>query len=179
MALIDDRINHLQDCILGAVKGNLAYQKFMFSVYPKFALDMKSANLNKVLSFIHHFERSYLMNPGDKPFTSTYLIGYALTNSHHSIDYKKEECIELEDVFSEIGHVKDKQFCDVDPQDSFLALNIAINKKDLGEKLPPRILIDSLHIGEISKSLEPTPRDILKSIRSMSSRVDNLNQTIS
>ncbi|CAH1454046.1 unnamed protein product [Lactuca virosa] len=179
MALIDDRINHRQDCILGAAKGNLAYQKFMFSVYPKFALDLKSANLNKVLSFIHHFERSDLMNPGDKPFTITYLIGYALTNSNHSIYYKKEEYIELEDVFSEIGHVKDKQFCDIDPQDSSWALNIARNKKALGEKLPPRISIDSLHIGEISKSLEPTPRDILKSIRSMSSRVDNLNQTIS
>ncbi|CAH1447954.1 unnamed protein product [Lactuca virosa] len=146
MALIDDRINHRQDCILGAAKGNLAYQKFMFSVYPKSALDLKSANLNKVLSFIHHFERSDLMNPGDKPFTITYLIGYALTNSHHSIDYKKEEYIELEDVFSEIGHVKDKQFCDIDPQDSSWALNIARNKKALGEKLPPRISIDSLHI---------------------------------
>lgn len=70
----------------------------MFSVYPKFALDLKSTKLNKVLSFIHHFERSDLMNPGDKPFTITYLIGYALTNSHHSIDYKKEEYIKLEDV---------------------------------------------------------------------------------
>nr|KAJ0211904.1 hypothetical protein LSAT_V11C400192400 [Lactuca sativa] len=131
MALIDDRINHRQDCILGATKGNLAYQKFNFSVYPKFALDLKSANLNKVLSFIHHFERSDLMNPGDKTFTITYLIGYALTNSHHSIDYKTEECIELEDVFSEIGHVKDKQFCDIDPQDSSWALNIARNKRAL------------------------------------------------
>nr|KAJ0205402.1 hypothetical protein LSAT_V11C500281310 [Lactuca sativa] len=114
--------------------------------YPKFALDLKSAKLNKVLSFIHHFERSDLMNPRDKPFTITYLIGYALTNN---------------------------------PQDSSWALDIARNKKALGEKLPPRISIDSLHIGEISKSLEPTPRDILKSIRSMFSRVDNLNQTIS
>ena len=93
MALIDNRITDRQDCILGAAKGNLAYQKFMFSVYPKFALDLKSSNIDKTLSFIHHFERSDLMNPGDKPFTITYLIGYALTNSHHSIDYKKEEYI--------------------------------------------------------------------------------------
>nr|KAJ0202921.1 hypothetical protein LSAT_V11C500287540 [Lactuca sativa] len=104
MALIDDKIKHRQDCILG----NLAYQKFMFSVSPKFALDLKSAKLNKVLSFIHHFERSDLMNPGDKPFTITYFIGYTLTNNHHIIDYKKEEYIELEDVFSEIGDIKDK-----------------------------------------------------------------------
>nr|KAJ0215200.1 hypothetical protein LSAT_V11C300116540 [Lactuca sativa] len=113
----------LQHCILGAAKGNLAYQKFMFSI-------RKSTNLNEVLFFIHHFERR---------------------------------------------HVKDKHFCDIDPQDSSWSLNIARNKKALGEKQPPRISIDSLHIGEISESLEPTPRNILKSIRSMYSRVDNLN----
>nr|KAJ0184531.1 hypothetical protein LSAT_V11C900505880 [Lactuca sativa] len=64
MALIDNRITDRQDCILGAAKRNLAYQKFMFSVYPKFALDLKSANIDKTLSFIHHFERSDLMSPG-------------------------------------------------------------------------------------------------------------------
>ncbi|KAL7585320.1 hypothetical protein Lser_V15G44089 [Lactuca serriola] len=64
MALINNRITDRQDCILGAAKGNLAYQKFMFSVYPKFALDLKYANIDKTLSFIHHFERSDLMSPG-------------------------------------------------------------------------------------------------------------------
>ncbi|CAH1422288.1 unnamed protein product [Lactuca virosa] len=118
------------------------------------------------------------MNPGDKPFTITYLIGYALTNSHHSIDYKKEEYIELEDVLSEIGHVKDKQFCDIDPQDSSWALNIARNKKALGERLQPRISIDSLHIGEMSKSMEPTPRDILKSIRNEELIINGSNVSI-
>ncbi|CAI9302131.1 unnamed protein product [Lactuca saligna] len=107
------------------------------------------------------------MNPGDKPFIITYLIGYALTNSHHSIDYKKEEYIELEDVFSEIEHVRDKQFCDINPQDSSWALNIAKNKKALGEKLSPTISIDSFHIGEMYKPQEPTLRDILKSIRTL------------
>nr|KAJ0216087.1 hypothetical protein LSAT_V11C300116220 [Lactuca sativa] len=167
MALIDNRITDRQDCILGAAKGNLAYQKFMFSVYPKFALDLKSANIDKTLSFIHHFERSDLMSPGDKPFTITYLIGYALTNSHHSIDYKKDEYIELDDVFSEIGHVKDKQFCDINPQENSWVLNIARNKKALGETLRPRISMDSLHIGESSE------RKDNNLIRNMSLKIDS------
>ncbi|CAH1444037.1 unnamed protein product [Lactuca virosa] len=172
MALIDNRITDRQDCILGAARGNLAYQKFMFSVYPKFALDLKSANIDKTLSFIHHFERSDLMNPGDKPFTITYLIGYALTNSHHSIDYKKDEYIELDDVFSEIGHVKDKQFCDINPQENSWVLNIARNKKALGETLRPRISMDSLHIGESSE------RKDSNLIRNMSLKIDSLRQNI-
>nr|KAJ0222775.1 hypothetical protein LSAT_V11C200099180 [Lactuca sativa] len=139
----------------------------MFSVYPKFALDLKSANIDKTLSFIHHFERSDLMSPGDKPFTITYLIGYALTNSHHSIDYKKDEYIELDDVFSEIGHVKDKQFCDINPQENSWVLNIARNKKALGETLRPRISMDSLHIGESSE------RKDNNLIRNMSLKIDS------
>ena len=172
MALIDNRIADRQDCILGAAKGNLAYEKFMFSVYPKFALDIKSKNLGKTLSFIHHFERSDLMSPGDKPFTITYLIGYALTNSHHSIDYKKAEYIELDDVFSEIGHVKDKQFCDINAQENSWALNIARNKKALGETLRPRISMDSLHIGETSE------RQDNALLRNMSLKIDSLRQNI-
>nr|KAJ0185822.1 hypothetical protein LSAT_V11C900505860 [Lactuca sativa] len=172
MALFDNRITDRQDCILGAAKGNLAYQKFMFSVYPKFALDLKSANIDKTLSFIHHFERSDLMSPGDKPFTITYLIGYALTNSHHRIDYKKDEYIELDDVFSKIGHVKDKQFCDINPQENSWILNIARNKKALGETLIPRISMDSLHIGESSQ------RKDNNLIRHMSLKIDSLRQNI-
>lgn len=172
MALIDNRINDRQDCVLGAAKGNLAYQKFMFSVYPKFALDLKSSNIDKALSFIHHFERSDLMNPGDKPFSITYLIGYALTNSHHSIDYKKDEYIELDDVFSEIGHVKDKQFCDINPQENSWVLNIARNKKALGDTFKPRISMDSLHIGETSENKD------MNMIRSMSLKIDSLRQNV-
>nr|KAJ0185180.1 hypothetical protein LSAT_V11C900505830 [Lactuca sativa] len=162
MALIDNRITDRHDCILGAAKGNLAYQKFMFSVYPKFALDLKSANIDKTLSFIYHFERSDLMSPGDKQFTITYLIGYALTNSHHSINYKKDE----------IGHVKDKQFCDINPQENSWVLNIARNKKALGETLRPRISMDSLHIGESSE------RKDNNLIRNISLKIDSLRQNI-
>ncbi|KAJ9547535.1 hypothetical protein OSB04_020078 [Centaurea solstitialis] len=85
MALVDNRINDKKDCILGAARGNLAYQIFMFFVYPKFK------------------------------FSITYLVAYALTNSHHSIDYKKSEYIEIDDVFSEIGSIEEKQFFNISP----------------------------------------------------------------
>lgn len=118
MALIDNRINDRQYIILGAARGNLAYQKFIFTVYPKFGLSLTSKNLDKVLSFVHQFERTNFMNEGDKVFSITYLVGYAITNSHHSVDYKKKEYIELEDVFSEMGTVEDKKFSYIDPIDA-------------------------------------------------------------
>lgn len=73
----------------------------MFSLYPKFGFSLDIKNLDRVLSFVHQFERENLMNSGDKVFSITYVVAYALTNSHHSIDYKNSEKIEIDDIFSE------------------------------------------------------------------------------
>ncbi|XP_035834082.1 uncharacterized protein LOC118482624 [Helianthus annuus] len=63
MALVDNRIINRQDALLGAIQGNLAYGKFMFTVYPKFALHRDSKDFDKTLSFIHQCERTDLMEP--------------------------------------------------------------------------------------------------------------------
>ncbi|KAL9664598.1 hypothetical protein QQ045_020003 [Rhodiola kirilowii] len=66
MALIDNRIINRKDCILGVAKGNLAFGKFMFTVYPKYGVSLNTKNLDQVLSLAHEFERSDLMHKGDK-----------------------------------------------------------------------------------------------------------------
>ena len=174
MALIDNRINDRRDCILGAARGNLAYQKFMFSVYPKFSFSLDTKNLDQVLSFIHQFERENLMNAGDKVFSITYLVAYALSNSHHSIDYRKSEYIEIDDVFSQVGSIEEKQFSDISPLDSSWAIDIAKNKPLLGQKPRMSISRNSLKIGESSSRdllKESSSRDLLKSV---SKKVDDL-----
>ncbi|AAW56085.1 cell-to-cell transport protein [Horseradish latent virus] len=133
LALIDDRINDRKDCLLGAARGNLNYGKFMFTVYPKFGVSLRTKRLNQTLSFIHEFERNNLMNKGDKVMTITYLVAYALTNSHHSIDYKSSSNIELEDVFQEIGNVEQSEFCIIENEDCNWAIDIAQNKAELGK----------------------------------------------
>ncbi|XP_076931531.1 uncharacterized protein LOC143596706 [Bidens hawaiensis] len=110
MAVVDNRIINRQDALLGAVQGNLAYGKFMFIVYPKFALHRDSKDFDKTLSFIHQCERTDLMEPGNKVFTINYLISYAITNNTHSIEYKEKESITIEDIFSDIGTVEESKF---------------------------------------------------------------------
>jgi len=90
MALVDNRIVNRQDALLGAIQGNLAYGKFMFTVYPKFALNKNSRDFDKVLSFIHQCERTDLMEPGNKVFSINYLVSYAITNNTHSIEYREK-----------------------------------------------------------------------------------------
>ncbi|GJX47704.1 reverse transcriptase domain-containing protein [Tanacetum coccineum] len=93
MAILDNRIESRKDCILGIARGNLAYSRFMFTVYPQYGISLDSKDLDQVLAFVHEFERSDLMKPGNKVFSITYLVAYALTSSHHIIDYKKKEYI--------------------------------------------------------------------------------------
>lgn len=172
MALIDNRINSRKDCILGAARGNLAYQKFMFTVYPKFGLSLQTKNLDKVLSFIHQFERKDLMNEGDKVFSITYLVGYALTNSHHSIDYKAKERIELDDIFQEIGKVEEKQFSELTPVENSWAINIAKNKPRINEQSSLGVRGNSLIIGE------PSRRNTEKSLSELSDKIDEIKQQL-
>jgi hypothetical protein len=169
MALIDNRIKDRRDCILGAARGNLAYQKFMFSVYPKFGLSLDTKNLDTVLSFVHQFERENLMDAGDKVFSISYVVAYALTNSHHSIDYKKSEYIELEDIFSDIGSIEEKQFSEISPLENSWAIDIARNKPHLGEKPRMSFKGKNLLVGESST-------DSL--LRNVSTRIDTLSQKL-
>lgn len=184
MALIDNRINDRKDCILGAAQGNLAYGRFMFTVYPKFGISLQTQNLDQVLSFVHDFERHKLMNEGDKVFSITYLVGYALTNSHHSIDYRNNSNIQLEDVFQEIGRIEESQFCDLTPLDNSWAIDIAKNKKYLGQSLPnQRISRNTLEI----QNGNSTPRTSISQtgytpdrrlLASMSKRIEDFGEKL-
>ena len=171
MALVDNRIINRQDALLGAVQGNLAYGKFMFTVYPKFALHRESRDFDKSLSFIHQCERTDLMEPGNKVFTINYLIAYALTNSTHSIEYKEKENITIEDIFSEIGTVEGSKFTEPSQLQENWAINIARNKPFLGIKPRFNFSKDDLKIEESSSSNT-------QMIRSMSERIDKYGELL-
>ncbi|XP_076930622.1 uncharacterized protein LOC143595518 [Bidens hawaiensis] len=125
MAVADNRIINREDALIGAVQENLAYGKFMFTVYPKFALHRDSKDFDKTLSFIHQCERTNLMELGNKVFTIKYLISYAITNNAHSIEYKEKESITIEDIFSDIGTVEKSKFTEPSQLQENWAINIA------------------------------------------------------
>nr|GEU79112.1 hypothetical protein [Tanacetum cinerariifolium] len=142
MALLDNRIESRKDYILGIARGNLAYSRFMFTVYPQYGLSLDTKDLDQVLAFVHEFERSDLMKPGNKVFSITYLVAYALTSSHHSIDYRKKEYIEIDDLCNQIGSVEGSKFAAIKPIDESWAIDIAKNKRLIGEE-PSR---SSVHV---------------------------------
>nr|GEX56607.1 hypothetical protein [Tanacetum cinerariifolium] len=177
MALLDNRIESKKDCILGIARGNLAYSRFMFTVYPQYGLSLDTKDLDQVLAFVHEFERSDLMKPSNKVFNITYLVAYALTSSHHSIDYRKKEYIEIDDLFNEIGSVEGSKFAAIKPIDESWAIDIAKNKRLIGEE-PSR---SSVHVKRNKLCIEETSSSDIRqsmSMRSMSLKIDSLKQDL-
>ncbi|GJZ44355.1 reverse transcriptase domain-containing protein [Tanacetum coccineum] len=178
MALLDNRIESRKDCILEITRGNLAYSRFMFTVYPQYGISLDSKDLDQVLAFVHEFERSDLMKPGNKVFSITYLVAYALTSSHHSIDYKKKEYIEMDDLFTEIGSVEGSKFATIKPIDETWAINIAKDKRLIGQKPSTQVRRNKLHIGEVPHIGEASSSNIGKSMRKMSQNIDSLKEDL-
>ncbi|XP_076931544.1 uncharacterized protein LOC143596723 [Bidens hawaiensis] len=171
MALVDNRIVNRQYALLGAVKGNLAYGKFMFTIYPKFALHRDSKDFDKTLNFIHQCERTDVMEPGNKVFTINYLIPYALTNSTHSIEYKEKESITIEDIFSEIGTIEGSKFSEPSQLQEDWAINFARNKQPLVSRSRHSFTGNPLRIGESGFTESQL-------IRSMSEKVDRYGEIL-
>jgi len=115
LALVDRRLVKPQDAIFGAIQGNLAYGKLLFTCNPQTGVPLNTKNINSVLCLAHEFERSDLMRSGDMPFSITYKLGYSLTNSHHSMMFKSGEKISIDGIFKEIGQASSIPFQEVPP----------------------------------------------------------------
>jgi len=154
MALLDRRMLNPQDAIFGAVQGNLAYGKLIFTCSPKIDVPLTTKNINSILCFAHEFSRTDLMREGDMPFSVTYKIGYALTNSHHSMMFKSGDPISIEGVFKEIGQVSNIPFQEVPPLQSIWAMDLT-PKQFLGAQPTLRIEPSSSRYTEDKE--EPVP----------------------
>ena len=124
LALVDRRLTRPQDAIFGAIQGNLAYGKLLFTCNPQIGVPLNTKNINSVLCLAHEFERSDLMRSGDMPFSITYKIGYSLTNSHHSMMFKSGDKISIDGIFKEIGQASSIPFQEVPLLQSIWAMNL-------------------------------------------------------
>ncbi|XP_071728489.1 uncharacterized protein [Rutidosis leptorrhynchoides] len=87
LELRDDRIIDKHESIIAKGKGNLAEGKIKFDVNIQLGLSLKDKDLNKSITIRYELLRRNFMYKGNHPFTVTYQINYALTNSHHSITF--------------------------------------------------------------------------------------------
>ncbi|CAN1194513.1 hypothetical protein LINPERPRIM_LOCUS42656, partial [Linum perenne] len=98
----DDRILNQEESIIAKGSGNLSYGIIKFDINLQQGLSLTDENLDSSIIIKYELKRDDLMKENSKPFSVTYQINYALTNSHHSLTFKDKEVITIEDLFRPI-----------------------------------------------------------------------------
>ncbi|KAL0445173.1 UNVERIFIED_CONTAM: movement protein [Sesamum latifolium] len=105
LSIMDRRINNLRDDCLGTMIGNLYAGKLMFDIHPKIAYNLVDQDFSRVLTLHQDFKRKDLMKEGNRPYSITYRIAYALSNTHHSDLFLRKEYIEISRILKEFAKV--------------------------------------------------------------------------
>ncbi|KAL0324938.1 UNVERIFIED_CONTAM: movement protein [Sesamum radiatum] len=105
LSIMDRRINNLRDGCLGTMIGNLYARKLMFDIHPRIAYNLADQDFSRVLTLHQDFKRKDLMKEGNGPYSITYRIAYALSNTHHSDLFLRKEYIEIPRIFKEFAKV--------------------------------------------------------------------------
>ncbi|KAK4399229.1 movement protein [Sesamum angolense] len=105
LSIMDRRINNLRDGCLGTMIGNLYAGKLMFDIHPRIAYNLADQDFSRVLTLHQDFKRKDLMKEGNRPYSITYRIAYALSNTHHSDLFLRKEYIGIPRIFKEFAKV--------------------------------------------------------------------------
>ncbi|CAN1812057.1 hypothetical protein LINPERHAP1_LOCUS26414 [Linum perenne] len=102
----DDRILNQEESIIAKGSGNLSCGIIKFDINLQQGISLTDENLDSSIVIKYELKRDDLMKENSKPFSVTYQINYALTNSHHSLTFKDKEVITIEDLFKPIIHLE-------------------------------------------------------------------------
>ncbi|KAL2235766.1 UNVERIFIED_CONTAM: putative enzymatic polyprotein [Sesamum indicum] len=105
LSIMDRRINNLRDGCLGTMIDNLYAGKLMFDIHPRIAYNLADQDFSRVLTLDQDFKRKDLMREGNRPYSITYRIAYALFNTHDSDLFLRKEYIEIPRIFKEFAKV--------------------------------------------------------------------------
>jgi hypothetical protein len=100
--LEDSRIVDRRQSIIAQGKCNLKYGKIKFDINLQMGLSLKDKDLDRSIIFNYKLEDSKFMKKGNHPFTICYRINYALSNSHHSIEFTGKDVIHIDELFTPI-----------------------------------------------------------------------------
>ena len=164
VSLHDGRIINLEDGHLGTIEGNLAYQKLIFTCYPKYCVSLKDKNFNEVLGLHFKLHRNDIMEPGDQIMTMEYRALYTFTNSNYGNIYSNKPYIEIHKECKDISRIVEpnKQINIIPEEYEF---NITKNKPEITESREEEDYKITFHNGRLikkSKSLKlPNKKEYL------------------
>ncbi|KAL0434651.1 UNVERIFIED_CONTAM: movement protein [Sesamum radiatum] len=109
-------------------------RKLMFDIHPGIAYNLADQDFSRVLTLHQDFKRKDLMKEGNRPYSITYRIAYALSNTYHSDLFLRKEYIEIPKIFKKFA--KDQGFAQpgVFPKEAMETLPV-IAGRDFSQKI--------------------------------------------
>jgi hypothetical protein len=106
LAIMDNRIRNMQEALHGVLRGNLKYQKLKFNIHPRISYHLQDKDFDKTLSLIQDFKRKEFFYSDNRPYSITYMLSYAISNTHHSDCFKIKDIIEYPYLFNDVSQVQ-------------------------------------------------------------------------
>ena len=106
LALMDNRIHNREEACLGILRGNLQYGKLKFNVYPRISYHIHDKDFDKTLSLLQDFKRKDFFKQQNSPYSITYVISYAISNTHHSDCFVIKDTIDFPYLFNEVCQIQ-------------------------------------------------------------------------
>ncbi|KAL0352582.1 UNVERIFIED_CONTAM: movement protein [Sesamum calycinum] len=85
------------------LRGNLYAGKLMFDIHPRIAYNLANQDFSRVLTLHQDFKRKDFMKEENRPYSITYRIAYALSNTHHSNVFLRKEYVEIPRIFKKFA----------------------------------------------------------------------------
>ena len=105
LVVLDNRIRNREEACLGILKGNLQYGKIKFNIHPRISYHLTDKDFDKTLSLIQDFKRKDFFKQHNRPYSITYMISYAISNTHHSDCFAIKESIDFPYLFNEVCQI--------------------------------------------------------------------------
>ncbi|XP_031392049.1 uncharacterized protein LOC116204108 [Punica granatum] len=100
IVVIDNRMTRDSEKVIGIISGDLGYSVVKFNVTCNYAIPLSSSKFNNSLGLLFELERKDIMEDADIPFSITYACSYALSNSHHSVEFINKDKIVIDELFA-------------------------------------------------------------------------------
>lgn len=182
LAVIDNRITsrNIDEKIIGRISGNLKYSVMKFNINLQHGIPLITNSLDESIAIMYKFHRQDLMNEGDHPFSITYAVNYALTNSHHSITFINKNKIEIDQLFEKTS----TQLVTNQPVHPLIGNFRTAPRKSNATNLKPKYLEPSqIFTNQIVKQYKPpslriSTEDIQEQLVELRQNIDELNNRI-
>ncbi|UJT32106.1 movement protein [Soymovirus malvae] len=164
MEILDKRFLDKEKQILATGNCNLSQGKIKFDLRLMIGMSLRDRLLNESITLRYKAEKQFKNE--NNPFSISYRVNYAVSNSHHSIEFKDAERIHINELFTPLVDLKSQEKMGLlkirNPKDRLIRSN------SIRKELPPTL---TEPLREFREQREDPVKELKDLVISMSKRL--------